>query len=444
MRTILLGATLLHIAFAQPVILTVLNGVSSNASLSPGSWVSIYGANFAAGPQTVQSGTLPTTLGGVSITVGNSAVPLRYVSPSQVNALIPLDVGIPSNTVVPLVVTTGAGSASYNIRLTRDAPAIFSQDGSGLGLGLVFDGNFKPVTIVHPNDILILYAAGLGPVDTSGRVVDPVEVYVGERKAQVLFAGLAPGLTGVYQLNVVAPTLATDRIYLHSGGWQSNIVYTTIQPGTNALNARGTIDGLYPSSDPSYPRVPCTNSAPLYTPCAPESFSIMLHAGVFSTSFDIAPSAAPFDVAAVGEAGGVLISIQPSAGTYTASITTLTDAARAGDFHDVVVPLWDFASCSSTTAVCFPFPGPSVLPASRIPPFWVRATQGLPEPNAPTNTPNALQQTAGALNGSHFVVDAQNNSALSKFGGIVQVPFGPFDLLGSTFTLYVDRSVIAA
>src|SRR5689334_23276316 len=101
MRTILLGATLLHVAFAQPVILTVLNGVSSNASLSPGSWVSIYGANFAVAPQTVQSGTLPTTLGGVSITVGNSAVPLRYVSPSQVNALIPLDVGIPSNTVVP-------------------------------------------------------------------------------------------------------------------------------------------------------------------------------------------------------------------------------------------------------------------------------------------------------------------------------------------------------
>lgn len=440
---ILLAAAAVHIAAAQPVIFTVLNGVSSSALLSPGSWVSIYGANLAAAPQTAQSATLPTMLGGVSVTVGSVAATLRYVSPSQVNALIPSDIGIPSNTVVPMVVTSGGGSASYNLRLTRDAPAIFTQDGSGLGLALLFDGQFKPLTIVHPNDVLILYATGLGPVDGSGRLVDPVQVYLGERKAQVLFAGAAPGLPGVYQLNVVAPNLATDRVYLHSGGWQSNIVYMSIQAGTNAMNAKGSIDGLYPSSDPNYPRIPCSNSAPLSIPCASESFSIMLHAGVFSTSLDIAPSAAPFDVAAVGEAGGVIISINPAAGTYTASATTLSDAARVGDFNASVVPLWDFTSCSQTTAVCFPFPGPSILPASRIPPFWARAMQGLPAANTSGDAPNALTQTSGALSGSHFAIDAQNNVALSKFGGIVQVPLGPFDLLGSTFTLYVDGAVIA-
>jgi uncharacterized protein (TIGR03437 family) len=84
---------------------------------------------------------------------------------------------------------------------------------------------FNPVATVHPNEVIILYAAGLGPTDDSGRVTDPVEVYLGERKAQVTFAGFAPGISGVYQLNVIAPALATDRIYLRSGGWQSNIVY---------------------------------------------------------------------------------------------------------------------------------------------------------------------------------------------------------------------------
>jgi uncharacterized protein (TIGR03437 family) len=373
--------------------------------------------------------------------VGSMPASLSYVSPTQINALIPLALTIPSNAVVPIAVTTAAGTESYNIRLTRDAPAVFTQDGSGLGMALVFDAKFNPVATVHPNDVLILYATGLGPVDSSGRVVDPVDVYLGERKATVMFAGLAPGFSGVYQLNMVAPTLATDRIYLRSGGWQSNIVYMGIQAGSNTMNVAGSIDGLYPSSDPNYPRVPCYLVLSSIS-CGTESFSIMLHAGTFSTAFDIAPSAAPFDVAAVGEAGSIVISINPTAKTYSASITTLTDPARAGDFSSSVVPLWDYASCINS-AVCFPFPA-SIIPPSRFSPFWPRAMQALPEPNAAGTAPNALMQTSGSFTGSHFVINAQNNSALSAFGGVVQIPYGPFNLLGSTFTLYVDGVAIAA
>jgi uncharacterized protein (TIGR03437 family) len=426
------------------VIFTALNSASSSAVLSPGSWVSIYGVNFAATAQSAQSALLPATLGGVSVTVAGLPASLRYVSPTQVSALIPFEVAIPASTVAPLVITSGGVSGSYNVRLTRDAPAIFSQDGSGFGLALVFDAKFNPVARVHPNDVLILYAAGLGPVDSSGRAMDPVEVYLGERKAQVIFAGLAPGLPGVYQLNVIAPTLATDRLYLRSGGWQSNIVYVGIQGGANTMNATGSIDGLYPSSDPNYLQFPCANSENSFAPCGYELLSIMLHAGTFSTNFDIAPSAGRFDVAAVGEAGGVIVSIDPVAGTYTASVATPTIPARQGDFHDSVVPLYDYASCNAATAVCSPFPGPSILPLSRISPFWSRAMQALPTPNTAGTAPNAFTQTSGAVRGSHFVIDAQNNSALSIFGGIVQVPYGPFDLLGSTFTLYVDGIAVAA
>jgi uncharacterized protein (TIGR03437 family) len=439
---VVLAGAAVEIAPAQPVIFTALNGASSSAILSPGSWISIYGANFAAAPQTAQGGaSLPITLGGASVTVGGMPASLSYVSPTQVNALIPLAVTIPANTVVPVAVTTGSGGASYNIRMMRDAPAVFTQDGSGLGMALVFDGKFKPVATVHPNDVLIFYAAGLGPVDSSGRVMDPLDVYLGERKAQVTFAGLAPGLSGVYQLNVVAPALATDRVYLRSGGLQSNIVYMGIQTASNTINAAGSIDGLYPSSDPNYPRVSCSQT--YFTNCGSESFSIMLHAGTFSASFDIAPSATPFDVAAVGEAGSAIISINPAAKTYSASITTLTDAEKAGDFSSSVVPLWDYENCNSM-AICFPFPGPSIIPVSRLSPFWARALQVLPEPNAAGNPPNALMQTSGSFNGSHFVINAQNNRALSNFGGIVQLPYGPFNVLGSTFTLYIDGVAIAA
>ena len=64
-------------------------------------------------------------------------------------------------------------------------------------------------------DVIVLYANGLGPrnphattdpagsaVESLNRVVDEVEVFVGEQKAEVLFAGLAPGYPGVPALCV--------------------------------------------------------------------------------------------------------------------------------------------------------------------------------------------------------------------------------------------------
>lgn len=435
-------------AFAQPVVTAVVNKASYSAVVSPNCWVVIAGYNFATSSLPAPAGSSPATLGGVSVTVAGLPAPLVYVSPNEIDALIPSQAAIPQNTVAPLVVTSGAGSVTYNLRLTRNSPALFANPGTGQAL--VFDANFRQVDRVGPQDTLILFAIGLGPTDSSGRVVDPVEVYIGERKAQVLFAGQAPGFLGIYQLNVTAPSPATDRIYLRSGGWQSNIVNIGIRIGTNTANVQGSIDGLYPSSAPGYPLAPlgpCLGDNDP-GPCGPagvfDSASIMLHAGIFTVSFDIVPGAAPFDVAAVGEAGGAIISIDPAAGTYTASIPTLTPAAVHGDFSSSILPLWDYASCSWKSGLCQQFPN-SQIPLSRIDPYWARATQMLPTPNTTAAaSSNAFLQASGSINGSRFVVDAQNNSPLSTFGGIVQIPYGPFAVGVSTFSLYVDGRLIAS
>jgi uncharacterized protein (TIGR03437 family) len=394
------------------------------------------------------AGSLPTTLGGVSVTVASLPASLAYVSPNEIDALVPAQPAIPQNTVLPLVVTSSGGSVTYDIRLTRNAPALFIS--SDTGQALVFDANFRPIDTIGPQDNVILYATGLGPIDSSGRVVDDVEVYIGERRAQVLFAGLAPGLPGIYQLNVTAPAPATDRIYLRSGGWQSNIVNIGIRAGMNTANVKGTIDGLYPSSAPGYPTTPqrpCEGDNDP-GPCGPtnvfDSSSIMLHAGTFTVSFDIVPGATPFSIAAVGEAGSSIISIDPAAGTYTASVTTLTPATRAGNYSSTIMQLWDYASCNWKSAMCQPFPN-SQIPPSRTDPYWARATQMLPLPNTTaTASPNVFFEASGSLSGSRFAVDAQNNSPLSTFGGIVQVPYGPFAVGVSTFSLYVDGRLVAS
>ena len=281
------------LAYAQPVVSSVLNAASYDAVVSPGCWVAIFGNNLAA--PTVEANTaarLPTTLGGVSVTVGSLSAPMLYVSPTQINVLIPSEVPIPDNFVVPVVINAPGGSVSYDIRLTRNAPGIFTRNGAGTGRALIFDSNFQPVDTVAPKQVVIFYATGLGGI--SGyldSVVDEVDVYIGERKAQVLFTGLAPGFPGIYQLNVIAPVPATDRLYLRLvhlrlEDWQSNIVDIGIKAGTNVSNVKGSIDALYPSSDPNF-------GLGLQA-------SVILHAGALTANFNIGASAGPFDVAGSG------------------------------------------------------------------------------------------------------------------------------------------------
>lgn len=305
-------------ASAQPMVSAVLNAASYEALLSPGCLIAIFGTNLAAAAASAPAIPLPTALGGVSISIAGLPTSLLYVSPSQINALIPFETAIPTNTVVPVVITSPDGNVTYDIRLTRNAPAIFTRNGAGTGRAFVFDRNFQAVDTIGPRDVLVLYAAGLGPTDGSGQVVDDVEVYIGERRAEVVFAGLAQGLPGIYQLNVIAPAPATDRLYLRSGEWQSNIVDIGIRAGANTVNATGTIDGLYPSSDPFLTLPPCTRDKTEVRAGTESHSRVMLHAGI-SVSFEILPSASAFSVAAVGEAGCSLISIDPSAGVYTAS-----------------------------------------------------------------------------------------------------------------------------
>ena len=74
-----------------------------------------------------------------------------------------------------------------------------------------------PGAPAKPNDDLSIYAAGLGPVacvvlpglpaskDHPCPLDSKMEVFIGDIEAAVSFAGLAPGTTGLYQVNVQVP-----------------------------------------------------------------------------------------------------------------------------------------------------------------------------------------------------------------------------------------------
>ncbi|HMC62319.1 MAG TPA: hypothetical protein VKJ01_24200 [Candidatus Solibacter sp.] len=424
---------------AQATVSAVLNGASYSALLSPGCWAVIYGSGLAPSTLTATNVPLPTDLGGVTVTVGGVKAPLLYVSAGQINALIPFEVPAPSQLpVATSVVVTSAGtsSAAYNVPLTRNAPALFTANAQGTGPALVFDAHFRPAGTVAAGDIVILYATGLGPTD-------PFEIYAGDGlvgPASVLFAGLAPGFPGIYQLNIKLPALVTDRLFIRQKGWQSNIARLGIAAGQNTSNVTGSIAGIYPPGNP--------NVAPYNIPATsvPLSTSVLLEAAAFKVSFTILAGAQPFTVAAVGEAGATILAINPAAGTYQASTTSPTAATRVGDFsQSEFVPIIDFANCTAT-ADCIRFPG-SIVPLSRLDPGAFAAARTLSLPNLPPGTPasTGLVFTIGSAKaGSTFTLDDQSDPSVARFGGWLHLPYGPFATHTGTLELFVDGKLIAS
>src|SRR5712692_3980390 len=163
--------------------LRIVNAASLSAvSVSPGSIVTIFGTQLTAGVANATNvQTPPTTLGGVSVTIGGSAAALFYVSPTQINAVV--NIATPAGTQ-NVVVTSGSGTQTGTVTVDANAaPGLFSLFGTGTRDGAIVNavtfllGDFSTRTANSPT-YLALFATGLNlsvpPTVTIGGV--PVAV----------------------------------------------------------------------------------------------------------------------------------------------------------------------------------------------------------------------------------------------------------------------------
>ncbi|MEO5925885.1 MAG: hypothetical protein ABIR70_18850 [Bryobacteraceae bacterium] len=223
------GSTGIATALGAPEI--SFGGVVNGASfigpfLAPGGFASIFGGSLAGGATArVTSSTFPTTLGGVRVTMNGLAVPLTYVSDSQINFVVPATI-LPG--AVKLVVTSPLGSSGIlTVIVAGAAPGIFFN--SATGEGAVFVGGTAIPTSVRPGkpgEFLEIYGTGLGMNATS-------EVKIGGVTAQVTFSG--PTVTqGLQQVNVRVPSgipPGTRDLVLTTGGIQANTVRVQVVAG---------------------------------------------------------------------------------------------------------------------------------------------------------------------------------------------------------------------
>jgi uncharacterized protein (TIGR03437 family) len=202
--------------------LGVLNGGSfapPGYPISPGAFVYLYGTGLATQTVRATAFPFPTTLGNVQVTLNGRPVPIYAVSPTRIDAVVPYASTGSTATIVARV--NNAESNTIIVPLAASAPGIFSLTQNGLGDAAILHANFSGVTAsspAKPAEIVQVYLTGLGAVTptvadgaaapSSGAlalVTAPLRVTVGGIAANVAFQGLAPGLAGVYQLNIQIP-----------------------------------------------------------------------------------------------------------------------------------------------------------------------------------------------------------------------------------------------
>ncbi len=223
-----------------PTIQTVISAGSYGgfSSIAPATWIEIYGQNLATTTTdwtgAFQGNNAPTSVGGTTVTVGGKSLFIDYVSPGQVNGQVPSDVATGSQ---PVIVTTAAGaSAPFSITVNATepgllAPPAFKISGTQYAVALFSDGFFDlPPGLVSevasrraiPGDTILLYGIGFGPVsdNTQAGVIDQgtnmlkasMDISIGDVSAVIQYAGLTPGVVGLYQFNVVVPNIpANDK-----------------------------------------------------------------------------------------------------------------------------------------------------------------------------------------------------------------------------------------
>ncbi|HXB72439.1 MAG TPA: alkaline phosphatase family protein [Candidatus Acidoferrales bacterium] len=208
--------------------LVATNSTYGTYALAPETIASIYGSGLAAEPLQAQSQPLPTTLGAVTVTLkdangGVFPAPLFYVSPNQVNWLVPKGAASGAATA-----TLANGNATFTgtAMIASMAPGLYTANQTGQGPvaaqatnGQTYSNTFQcssagnctltPIDVTS-QPFVILYGTGIRGTAPGSNQAN-VSVKIGNIDAPVTFAGAQGGFAGLDQVNVALPTALKGR-----------------------------------------------------------------------------------------------------------------------------------------------------------------------------------------------------------------------------------------
>jgi uncharacterized protein (TIGR03437 family) len=215
------------------------------ASIAPGELLVLYGTGLSSDTVITQGGlAFPTVLNNVTVTVNGINAPIYYVTPTSAAVTVPWATASSTTALADIQVNNnGVKSNVVQVYLTDGAPGSFSAGANGIGYAAATHGDGSLISTsspVQPGETIALYLTGLGtvtPTVADGAVgpSDPLSysdlynagnlaVYFDDytsgsfdNQGTLSYAGLAPTLSGLYQVNVKVPDTgltAGDNVYV--------------------------------------------------------------------------------------------------------------------------------------------------------------------------------------------------------------------------------------
>jgi uncharacterized protein (TIGR03437 family) len=212
-----------------PVIGKVISagGFGALPTFASGSWIEIYGSNFASDTWQWQGADFngaaaPTTLAGLSVLIDGSPAYVYFMSPGQVDVQAPADAK--TGTVNVSLTSCVPTSAVFKAQKTDVAPGLLAppgflqngkqylvaqfQDGTYVGDPNVVPGTTRPA---KAGELLTIYGIGFGDVKTASGDLVPPGVVVTDTNSLVnplkFLFGSTPANIGLYQINVTVPSV---------------------------------------------------------------------------------------------------------------------------------------------------------------------------------------------------------------------------------------------
>lgn len=215
-------------------LLNVVSAASLNGPVAPNSVVTLFanpGQQLTSATASAPNAPAPTNLAGTQVLVNGQAASLFYVSPTQINFLMPaVNAG-----AVNIVCTGSAGERTEGNAVTAPNPGVFTVNNNGSGLAAavvttdgqtyqrIYDANRNAVPVRVNNSsqpsYLILFGTGV-------RNQGEVQVRIAGQLCPVVWSGAHPQWPGLDQINVQLPAslqgAGTAQIILTAGSLVAN------------------------------------------------------------------------------------------------------------------------------------------------------------------------------------------------------------------------------